>query len=167
MLRHAVAGCLSAMHDSTLLFAPHFNSYERLVPDKHAPTAISWGYENRTAAIRIPAGNPAARRIEHRVAGGDVNPYLMLAAILGAALSGIEDEVEPPPAVNGNAYAMDLPQIPATWEAAIEAFEHSDTLYRFLSKELIRNLVQTKRQELHYLAELTPEERVELYLDTV
>jgi glutamine synthetase len=98
MLRHAVAGCLEAMHDSTLLFAPHFNSYDRLVPDKHAPTAISWGYENRTAAIRIPAGNPAARRIEHRVAGGDVNPYLMLAAILGAALTGLEDGKEPPAA---------------------------------------------------------------------
>ncbi len=82
------------------------------MPDKHAPTAISWGYENRTAAIRIPAGNPGARRIEHRVAGGDVNPYLMLAAILGAALTGIEDEIEPPPPVTGNAYAMDLPQIP-------------------------------------------------------
>ena len=91
----------------------------------------------------------------------------MLAAILGAALTGIEDEVEPPPAVNGNAYAMDLPQIPDSWEAAIDAFEHSDILYRFLPKELIRNMVQTKRQELHYLAELTPEERVELYLDTV
>ena len=166
-LRHAVAGCLAAMHDSTLLFAPHFNSYERLVPDKHAPTAISWGYENRTAAIRIPAGSTSARRIEHRVAGGDVNPYLMLAAILGAALCGIEDGAEPPPPVTGNAYAMDLPQIPATWEAAIDAFEHSDSLYRFLPKELIRNLVQTKRQELHYIAELLPEERVELYLDTV
>ena len=166
-LRHAVAGCLAAMHDSTLLFAPHSNSYERLVPDKHAPTAISWGYENRTAAIRIPAGNPAARRIEHRVAGGDVNPYLMLAAILGAALSGIEDEIEPPPPVTGNAYALDLPQIPSTWEAAIDAFEHSDIVYRFLPKELIRNLVQTKRQELHYIAELSPEEQVELYLDTV
>ena len=101
------------------------------------------------------------------MAGGDVNPYLMLAAILGAALTGIEDEIEPPPAVNGNAYAMDLPQIPATWDDAIDAFEHSDVLYRFLPKELIRNLVQTKRQELHYIAELSPEERVELYLDTV
>jgi glutamine synthetase len=155
------------MHDSTLLFAPHLNSYDRLVPDKHAPTAISWGYENRTSAIRIPAGNPSARRIEHRVAGGDVNPYLMLAAILGAALTGLEDGVEPAPPVTGNAYAMDLPQIPTTWEAAIDAFENSDILYRFLPKELIRNLVQTKRQELHYIAELSPEERVELYLDTV
>jgi glutamine synthetase len=62
---------------------------------------------------------------------------------------------------------MDLPQIPADWEHAIDAFENSDILYRFFSKELIRNLVQTKRQELHYTAELTPEELVELYLDTV
>jgi glutamine synthetase len=167
MLRHAVAGCLNAMHDSTLIFAPHQNSYERLIPGRHAPTSISWGYENRTAAIRIPAGNPAARRIEHRVAGGDVNPYLMLATILGAALMGIEDQVEPPPPVTGNAYAMDLPQIPNGWEAAIEAFENSDLLYRILPKELIRNLVQTKRQELHYIADLTAEERIELYLDTV
>ncbi|MDR7126060.1 glutamine synthetase family protein [Pseudotabrizicola sp. 4114] len=166
-LKHAVAGCLAAMSDSTLVFAPHENSYERLVPDKHAPTAICWGYENRTAAVRIPAGSPAARRIEHRVAGGDVNPYLMLATILGAALIGMEDEMEPPSPVTGNAYAMDLPQIPATWDAAIEAFEHSDMLSRFLPKELIRNFVLTKRQEMHYIAELTPEERVELYLDTV
>ncbi|MFN3722888.1 MAG: glutamine synthetase family protein [Paracoccaceae bacterium] len=166
-LKHAVAGCLAAMSDSTLVFAPHENSYERLVPDKHAPTAICWGYENRTAAIRIPAGSPAARRIEHRVAGGDVNPYLMLATILGAALVGMEDEMEPPSPVTGNAYAMDLPQIPATWESAIDAFENSDILSRFLPKELIRNFVLTKRQEMHYIAELTPEERVELYLDTV
>lgn len=137
------------------------------MPGKHAPTAIAWGYENRTAAIRIPAGNPAARRIEHRVAGGDVNPYLMLTAILGAALTGIEDAQEPPAPITGNAYALDLPQIPATWEEAIDAFENSDVLYRFLPKELIRNLVQTKRQELHYIGELSPEERVELYLDTV
>ncbi|MFN4130496.1 MAG: glutamine synthetase family protein [Paracoccaceae bacterium] len=166
-LKQAVAGCLAAMSDSTLVFAPHQNSYERLVPDKHAPTAICWGYENRTAAIRIPAGSPPARRIEHRVAGGDVNPYLMLATILGAALMGMEDEMEPPSPVTGNAYAMDLPQIPATWDAAIDAFENSDMLSRFLPKELIRNLVLTKRQEMHYIAELTPEERVELYLDTV
>lgn len=166
-LKHAVAGCLAAMSDSTLVFAPHENSYERLVPDKHAPTAICWGYENRTAAIRIPAGSPAARRIEHRVAGGDVNPYLMLATILGAALMGMEDEMEPPTPVSGNAYAMDLPQIPGTWEAAIDAFENSDMLSRFLPKELIRNFVLTKRQEMHYIAELTPEERIELYLDTV
>ena len=167
-LKSAVAGCLNAMHDSTLIFAPHQNSYERLVPGKHAPTSICWGYENRTGAIRIPAGNPASRRIEHRVAGGDVNPYLMLAAILGAALDGITQAMEPPPPITGNAYAMEnLPQIPATWEGAIEALEKSVIVPRFIHPELIRNLIQTKRQELHYIGELSESERVELYLDTV
>ncbi len=163
MLRQAVAGCLNAMHDSTLVFAPHRNSYERLVPDKHAPTKICWGYENRTAAIRIPAGSPAARRIEHRVAGGDVNPYLMLAVILGSALDGIERELEPPTPVTGNAYSEDLKQLPSTWEAAIDAFEGSSILPRFIHRDLIRNFVQTKRQELHYTEDLTESELVELY----
>ncbi|MBL4918224.1 glutamine synthetase family protein [Szabonella alba] len=168
MLRNAVAGCLDAMADSTLLFAPHANSYERLVPEAHAPVNICWGYENRTAAIRIPAGSPSARRIEHRVAGGDVNPYLMLAVILGAAMNGIEDGMDPPPPVTGNAYAIDgLSTIPTTWAAAVDAFESSTTMPRIFGPEMIRNMVLTKRQEIHYLAELTAEEQVELYLDTV
>ncbi|MCL3882364.1 glutamine synthetase family protein [Marivita sp. GX14005] len=166
-LRHAIAGCLSAMHDSTLLFAPHMNSYERLVPEAHAPTGIAWAYENRTTAIRVPSGSPSARRIEHRVAGGDVNPYLTLAAILGAAMVGIEDAKEPPEPVRGNAYALDLPQIPGDWSSAVDAFEKSRLIPRIFSAELIRNLVLTKKQEIHYMNELTPAERVEIYLDTV
>ncbi|MFP7571282.1 glutamine synthetase family protein [Marivita sp. S2033] len=167
MLRHAIAGCLSAMHDSTLLFAPHLNSYERLVPEAHAPTGIAWAYENRTTAIRVPSGSPAARRIEHRVAGGDVNPYLTLAAILGAAMVGIEDAVEPPEPVRGNAYALDLPQIPGDWPTAVAAFEQSTIMPRIFPAELIRNLVLTKKQEIRYMEDLTPAERVEIYLDTV
>ena len=166
-LRHAVAGCLNAMVGSTLVFAPHWNSYDRMVPGAHAPTGICWGYENRTAAVRIPSGNHKARRVEHRVAGGDVNPYLMLAAILGAALNGIEDKAEPPAPITGNAYALDLPQVPTTWLDAINAFESSPEITRIFPPELIRNFVLTKRQELHYMGELTPEERVEIYLDTV
>lgn len=167
VLRHAIAGCLAAARDSTLLFAPHANSYDRLVPGAHAPTGLCWAYENRTAAIRVPSGNPAARRIEHRVAGGDINPYLMLAGILGAALIGIEDEMEAPAPITGNAYALDLPQLPTTWDTAIDAFEGGDMTGRIFPRELIRNLVLTKRQELHYMAELSEAEQVELYLDTV
>lgn len=167
VLRHAIAGCMNAMYDSTLIFAPHANSYDRLVPDAHAPTAICWAYENRTAAIRVPSGAAAARRVEHRVAGGDVNPYLMLAAILGAALTGIEDAAMPPEPITGNAYALGLPRVPDNWKDAIDAFENSPQVARIFSPEMIRNMTLTKRQELHYMAELTPEEQVEIYLDTV
>jgi len=166
-LRNAVAGCLDAMAPSTLIFAPHGSSYDRLVPGAHAPTGISWAYENRTAAIRVPAGAPRARRIEHRVAGGDINPYLMLAVVLGAALDGIERGAEPPAPVTGNAYAADLPQIPTDWAAAIAAFRDSEVVARLLPRQLIRNLVLTKEQELEAEAELSPAERVDLYLDTV
>jgi glutamine synthetase len=168
LFHNAIAGCLHALHDSTLVFAPHANSYDRLVPGAHAPTAICWGYENRTALIRVPSGSPAARRIEHRVAGGDVNPYLMLAAILGGALIGIEDGLTPPPPVSGNAYAMEnLPRVPTDWARAIEVFEGSAMMRRIFPPEMIRNYLLTKRQELHYMAELSPDEQVELYLDTV
>lgn len=166
-LRHAVAGCLRAMPGSTLLFAPHENSYDRLVPNAHAPTGIGWAYENRTAAIRIPSSGPKARRIEHRVAGGDVNPYLTVAAVLGAALNGILDRLEAPEPFKGNAYDQKLDQLPATWGAAIDAFHECAEMRRIFSSHLIENFVMTKRQELHYMAELSDEETVELYLDTV
>ncbi|CAM3722938.1 glutamine synthetase family protein [Paracoccus yeei] len=166
-LRHAVAGCLAAMPGSTLLFAPHENSYDRLVPNAHAPTGLGWAYENRTSAIRIPSSGPKARRIEHRVAGGDVNPYLTVAAILGAALNGLEDRAEPPPPIQGNAYEQGLAQLPASWGAAIEAFAACPQIKRIFPAHLIENFVMTKRQELRYMAELSDEETVELYLDTV
>ncbi|WP_028711118.1 glutamine synthetase family protein [Paracoccus sp. J55] len=167
VLRHAVAGCLAAMPGSTLLFAPHENSYDRLVPNAHAPTGIGWAYENRTSAIRIPSSGPKARRIEHRVAGGDVNPYLTVAAVLGAALNGIEDKAEPPPPIKGNAYELGLEQLPGSWGEAIDAFAASPEIKRVFPAHLIENFVMTKRQELRYMAELSDEETVELYLDTV
>ena len=167
LLRHAIAGCLAAAADATLIFAPHGNSYDRLVPEAHAPIALAWAYENRTAAIRVPAGNVSARRIEHRIAGGDVNPYLMLTAILGSALIGIEDRMEPPPPITGNAYAMDLPRLPCDWGEAIRLFEESTLLARILPRDLMRNYLMTKKQERTYFEELSEAERVDLYLDTV
>ncbi|WP_299551781.1 glutamine synthetase family protein [uncultured Tateyamaria sp.] len=166
-LRHAVQGCLAAMPGSMLIFAPHANSYARLVPGAHAPTGIAWAYENRTAAIRIPSGPSAARRIEHRVAGGDVNPYLSIAAVLGAALNGMEDAQDPPAPITGNAYAQDLEQVPSTWEDAMAAFADSPHIARIFDAELIRNIDMTKRQEARYMAELTPDEQTEIYLDSV
>lgn len=166
-LSHAIAGLLAATPASMLIFAPHANSYDRLVPGAHAPTGLAWAYENRTAAIRVPSGPPVARRIEHRIAGGDINPYLMLAVVLGAALAGIEDANEPPAPITGNAYALDLPQTPETWAEAIARFESDPWIKRLLPKELIQNLLLTKKQELTDVSELTDAERMDLYLDTV
>jgi glutamine synthetase len=87
--------------------------------------------------------------------------------VLGAALVGIEDEMTPPEPITGNAYALDLPQMPMQWGDAIEAFERDATVARIFEPDLIRNLLLTKRQEMRDLEELSPEERVELYLDTV
>ncbi|MEO0668432.1 MAG: glutamine synthetase family protein [Pseudomonadota bacterium] len=167
VLHHAVAGCLAAMPGSTLIFAPHANSYARMVPGAHAPTAVCWAYENRTAALRVPGGPPAARRIEHRMAGGDINPYLMLAAVLGAMANGIEDAALPPAPITGNAYAQDLPQVPRTWTAAMDAFESSPDMARIFTDQLRGNLMMTKRQEARLVASLTDAEQVEIYLDTV
>ena len=167
LMLNAVAGCTQAMAGSMLLLSPHANSYERFVPGNHAPGGVAWAYENRTAALRIPSGNRRARRIEHRVAGGDINPYLMMAGVLGSALIGIEDDLTPPDPVTGNAYALDLPQLPTTWVDAVNAFEKSPDMARIFSPQLIENLLRTKRQEIRYMAELAPEEVLELYLDTV
>ena len=166
-LHHAIAGCLKAMAGSMLIFAPHASSYDRFVPGAHAPTALAWGYENRTTALRVPSGTPAARRIEHRVAGGDVNPYLLVASILGAALTGIEGKLTPPAPTHGNAYDAASPHLPTTWGEAIAAFEDCQITAQIFPRELVANYLATKRQEMHYMAELSPEEQMQLYLDTV
>jgi glutamine synthetase len=167
ILRAAVAGCLAAMPASTLIFAPHANSYARLVPGAHAPTGAGWGYENRTAALRIPGGPPAARRIEHRVAGGDINPYLTFAAILGAAITGIDDAMIPPAPITGNAYEAELPQLAPDWAAAIDAFEANPLIARIFPAGLIANLVMTKRQEHARIDAMAAQDHWKVYLETV
>lgn len=166
-LHHAIGGVLAAMPGSALIFAPHANSYARLVPRAHAPTGVAWAYENRTASVRVPVGPPAARRLEHRTAGGDVNPYLLMTAVLGAILIGIEDKIVPPAAVTGDAYAQELPQIAGSLAEAVEAFAGSDLMRRIFDPMLIDNMIRTKRQEMAGLAALSDQQMLELYLESV
>jgi glutamine synthetase len=156
LLKNAVAGCLAALPASSLIFAPHGNSYERFVDGAHAPTSAAWGYENRTVALRIPGGDPKARRIEHRTAGGDINPYLLLSAVLGAAIIGIEDGLVPPAPVAGNAYDHDLPKLAPDWAAAVDLFETDPTIARLFDPLLIETLCMTKRQEIARFAKIDP-----------
>jgi glutamine synthetase len=163
----AVAGLLATMHETSITFAPHENSFRRLLPGAHAPTGIAWGYENRTAAVRIPGGNHKARRIEHRVAGADANPYLVLASILGGALFGIENEMTPPDPITGDAYRLDLPHLPLDWASAIEAFEDGIHIPQIFSTQLQTMLVECKTQELKRFARHVTDFEYHSYLEIV
>ncbi|MBU2240686.1 MAG: glutamine synthetase family protein, partial [Gammaproteobacteria bacterium] len=149
LLHQAVAGLLDHMPESMLVFAPHMNSYRRFQNGAHAPTFASWGYENRTVAVRIPESECEARRIEHRVAGADANPYLVLAAILGAALHGIEAKMSPPEPIIGDAYAVyeRYEALPNRWELATEAFKDSAFMCEYLGDTFVRVFSAVKEQE--------------------
>lgn len=167
ILRHAIAGLMRTMQENALVFAPHENSFRRLLPGAHAPSALAWGYENRTAAIRIPGGSPKARRIEHRVAGADANPYLVLASILGGALLGIENQWQPPAPIVGDAYSLDLETLPPDWASAIDAFAKGPLIEEIYSKRLRRMFVQCKLQELRRFTRHVTEFEYHSYLEAV
>ncbi|MDB5590978.1 glutamine synthetase [Enterovirga sp.] len=117
MMRHAIGGLQRLAPALTAMVAPTVNSYRRLVPGYWAPTAASWGIDNRTVAIRAIMGSAKSQRVEFRIPGADANPYLAVAAVLGAALWGIENRIEPAPAATGNAYLQTFPdslQLPRT-----------------------------------------------------
>jgi len=166
LLRYAVAGCLELLPASMLLFAPSFNAYRRFQPGNHAPTESAWGYDNRTTAIRIPESPSEARRIEHRVAGADANPYLVLAAVLAGIWHGIENTLSPPNPIEGNAWdqEIDAPALPTTMDEAISVFDKSDVLSSYLTGEFKTLFLATKVQEWNEFAKRVTEFELETYL---
>ncbi len=167
ILRYAVGGLLGSMIDGGLIWAPHLNSYRRLQTSSHAPTGVSWGYENRTAAIRIPGGDPKAKRIEHRIAGADANPYLVLAAIIHGAMDGIEGKIEPPNPIDGDAYALDLERLPRHWIDGIRVFENSDFIKKNFSETFHEVYGIMKRQEYDELTSTISKLEIEAYMNIV
>lgn len=165
LLRHAVAGCLATMGEAMALFAPNANSYRRFRSGSHAPLAPAWGYENRTAAVRIPGGAHAAMRLEHRVAGADANPYLVVAAVLAGALHGIERRLRAPAPVAGDAYEQHPPALPRFWPDALRAFEGSAFAGEYLGETLRRIVLTSKWQELEELVGHVPPLEYDSYLD--
>ena len=152
-LAQAVAGIMEVMQDSTLILAPHINSYRRLVPSSHAPTKICWGMDNRTASLRIPASDPSARRIEYRSAGADCNPYLLLAVMLASMAKGFDDALVPPVSITGNAYEQDIADLPCEMGVALVLFEKSEEIREILGAELHAYFADTKRQEWQSFAD--------------
>jgi glutamine synthetase len=142
-----VAGQLATAGELTWCFAPYVNSYRRFVPDSWAPTALVWGEDNRTCGLRA-VGTGTGRRIENRIPGADVNPYIALAASIAGGLWGIENELELPPAFVGNAYAAtDLSRIPTTLVEAIDALASSKVAAGAFGPEVHEHLLNTARQE--------------------
>lgn len=148
LLQNAIGGCLTYMADSVAIFAPNYNAYRRFQKGCHAPTSPCWGYENRTVAVRVPAGSPAARRLEHRVAGADANPYLMFAVILSGILEGIRENLSPGDPISGDGYAQEEAALPVHMPDAVRQFSESDFIRNALGTELQRIFTLTKEQEL-------------------
>jgi glutamine synthetase len=145
----AVAGVLEHLPAASLLLNPTINSYKRLVPGWFAPINATWGYENRSCAVRaIRSERPELWRFECRRPGADANPYLALAAIAAAAADGIRRGEAPPDPVAGDAYALDVPELPGSLEAAIGAFEADQTLRTSLGEEFSDYFVTSRRWEL-------------------
>jgi glutamine synthetase len=144
---HFVAGVLASIADFTLLYAPNINSYKRFAEGSFAPTTIAWGLDNRTCAVRL-VGTGAAARMENRVPGADVNPYLALAAMLAGGLHGIEHELPLEDELVGNAYTSDRPRVPATMPEARERFAGSALARAALGDEVVDHYVNMADVEL-------------------
>ena len=156
-LRHAAAGLLAMLPESMAVFAPNVNSFRRFAPNLYVPTAPSWGYNNRSVAVRIPAGSPSARRIEHRVAGADANPYLTLAAILAGIHFGISGRAEAPQPSEENAGAEMDPAMPFTWQAALDQFAKGPGLSDYFGATYSELFRGCKQYELDaFSREFTP-----------
>ena len=147
MFDRFLAGQLAGMRELTLLYAPHVNSYKRFAPGSFAPTAIAWGNDNRTCSLRV-VGHGASKRVESRLPGADVNPYLALSALIASGLHGIEKELELEPAYVGNAYESDKPRVPGTLRDARDAFAASDVAKEAFGTDVVDHYLNNARVEL-------------------
>jgi len=149
-LRHAVGGLKATLADGMAVFAPNANSYRRFRANSYAPVAPTWGVNNRTVSLRVPAGPPASRHIEHRVAGADANPYLALAVLLAGVHHGLTGRIDPGPPVVGDGYAaaakLDL-RLPSNWFAATDAFDRSAAMRDYLGGRFVDMFCTVKRTE--------------------
>ncbi|MFG2820145.1 glutamine synthetase family protein [Kitasatospora sp. NPDC048365] len=158
-MEHFLAGQLACLAEFSLLLAPNINSYKRYVDGSFAPTAVAWGRDNRTCALRVVGHGPSLR-FENRVPGGDVNPYLAVAALIAAGLHGVEQQLELEPEFTGNAYASDAPRVPATLRDAVALFENSAAATEAFGKDVVQHYTHAGRTELAaYDAAVTDWER--------
>ncbi len=159
LLRHAVGGCLQMMPASMAVFAPNPNGFRRYRSKNFAPIGSCWGIENRSAAVRVPMGDAQSRRIEHRIAGADANPYLALACILASMHHGIVNKIDPgPPSTGSQGPEMDS-HIPNRPYRALEVMQDSAVLQDYFGANYVEAYVATKMAEMdEFYEQLSPTE---------
>lgn len=148
-LHHAIGGLLCCMSESMAIFAPNANSYRRFQAETFAPVSPTWGWNNRTVAVRIPTGAAEARRLEHRVAGADANPYLLVATLLAAIHHGMSRKLDPGEPITGNAYEQVAASLPCHWYSALEAFSNRSILADYLDRRFCKVYLASKHEERH------------------
>jgi glutamine synthetase len=147
LFEHFVAGQIACMKDLTLLYAPHVNSYKRFAAGSFAPTAIAWGKDNRTCSLRV-VGHGEGLRVENRLPGADVNPYLALSALIAAGLHGIDEELPLEPVFEGDAYKSDKPRVPHNIYDARDAFAASPMVAEAFGPEMVEHYLNRARVEI-------------------
>ena len=164
LLASAAAGLLASARETALVHVHSHNGFRRLAPGAYAPTTLSWGYDNRSVAVRVPNGGPKARRLEHRIAGADANPYLVLAAILAGMHAGIVSELVPPPPLTGDAYVQEGDRLPTSLREAAEVFAASDFVRIYFGAEFQRIFALMKLSEAGEFERIISEIEYDAYL---
>jgi glutamine synthetase len=163
VFRRWLAGWIACAKEMALFLAPTINSYKRYAAGSWAPTTLAWGHDNRTCGFRI-VGHGGGARVETRIPGGDVNPYLAIAALIAAGLHGIEQSLEPPPALEGNAYESDADRFPSTLREAVAALEAGSVARAAFGDEVVEHYLNYGRTEQRLFDEVvTCWERERLY----
>ena len=160
LFKHFIAGQIAYMRELSLFYAPQINSYKRYVEGSFAPTAIGWGLDNRTIALRV-VGRGKAMRVENRVPGGDVNPYLATSAMIAAGIAGIEQKLPLEEISEGNGYISDKPRVPSTMVQATELFAESALARSAFGDHVVDHYVHYAHTEIaQFNAVVTEWERV-------
>lgn len=163
-LRHAIGGLAEAFNDMVLACAPGANSYRRFSPECYTPMVASWGFNNRSVAMRIPIGSDSAKRLEFRLGGADANPYIVSAAILSAMKYGIDNQCEPGPVTKVNAYEEFEPSVASSWVEAINLFEQSTIMPKLLGEHFCKVFAIVKRAEYNKFENVVTQQEINWYL---
>ena len=162
-----MGGLLATMNDAMAVFSVNANSFRRFEEGAFAPTAATWGWDNRNTALRVPDSDAAGTRVEHRVAGADSVPHLVIAAVLAGALHGIDNGIDSGEPVAGNTVADDAARLPASWDDALDAFEGSDFIGGVFGEPFRKAFAASKRQEKQKFEAIITTLEYETYLRNI